>query len=219
MYMDNCPLSYCGEYTLDGFSLKKFARSVKKTIKKPQRLIRVVLPGVPTKYLVKIEKEIKRGAEYTGGFVAGGLGVKAKWVGIKSARGVARFKKARKIGRIVMPIVAVAGVAFFYGPTMLASAKTMGSSIASKGAGVFGKATWFKGALTKIGPKAAGYLIKQGVSSLTATPEEVIGATLAVGEASDADILLLKSMQKKKVNKGVLIGGGVLAVVVMAKGV
>jgi len=173
------------ETDLSGF-FKDIGRSIEKTIKNPQRLIRVVTPLLPTKYQRRIEDEIKRTAERGAGVIVGGVGGKASWVGIKSESGKGKFAQGQKIGRVAMPIVLAVAGAVYFGPQLLAASKAIAAQASAAGSFTFGAAKWVGGKLLAVGPLAANILMGQGVQPDQATAEEIVAATTQAGEGDDA---------------------------------
>jgi len=108
-----------------------------------------------------------------------------------------------------------------------AMAKTWGTKFVTGTAAkstLFGKAAWVGSKLAKIGPAAATMLLNQGLSPMSASPEEVMAATVESGEAQTYEIERLrqlglqKKVKRKQNNTAVLAGAVGIAAIVMAKG-
>jgi len=145
--------------------------------------------------------------------------------GIKAAGSAMASGAAIVKGKIVGAFAATAGTT-----AATTGAAAGGAAFSTTGAvavtSAVGKATWVGTALKTIGPMAASYLLDQGISPASASPEEVIAATVETQEASEEEIQALmeigatreKQKQKGKTNTMMMIGAIGIAAVIVTKG-
>jgi len=154
----------------------------------------VILPWGKAKWMGVDPSKVKyfKGAQKVGRVVVIAATV---WVagpaiiaGVKTA-GAAMAKGAVIVkGKIVAAFAATAGTTA--ATTGVATGVSTGAVAATS---VVGKATWIGTTLKTIGPMAASYLLDQGVSPASASPEEVMAATIEAQE-----LLKLKKQVKQK---------------------